>query len=146
MWFAGMESEERRYEALAALLDYSKGTLWWVNDRLWSRAIQGFVPKRKGHPGLSLGRTKADGLYSVLPMAIGTTKNSGHCFKVYGLSDQDDHEGPTCFHVLRPYPLVFDEFGRSDGIFQNAYKPRLNSDEYRRLDAFLKGKDFSDVR
>ena len=135
-----MDSEERRFKALDFLLDYSKGTIWWVKDRLWNAAIPNFVVKRVHHPGLSLARDKAEGLYSMVPMAIGTTKNPGSGFPVDGLSEEGTHEGPSYFSVLRPCPLRFNEFGSAEGIEQNAVKPRLTRDELSRLDRFLFGK------
>lgn len=135
-----MDAEERRFKALDFLLDYSKGTLWWVNDLLWEKSVPNFVRRRKGHPGLSICRTKATGLFTMIPMLLGTTKSYGKSFCVNGVSDPESGRGdkPTHFSLLRPYPLVFDEFGRVEGISRNDYKPRLTAEEGRRLDAYLK--------
>ena len=129
--------EDRKFKALEALLDYSRGTLWWVRDHLWSEAIPNFVQKRWGHPGLSLARKKVEGLYSMIPMAIGTSIRYGRALAVSGLSEEGVHDAPTYFAVLRPHRLRFDNFGSADGIIRNQIKPRLTSDEFRRLDGFL---------
>ena len=135
-----MTSEERRFKALDFLLDYSKGSLWWVKERLWGEAIPGFVKKRDRHPGLSLARKRTDGLFSVVPMALGTSKNHGKGFPVKGLSEKGVHDAPTYFDVLRPCSLRFDEFGCADGILQNRVKPRLTKGEVCQLNEFLSRK------
>ena len=141
-----MEADSRRFEALSFLFDYSKGTLWWVNDRIWSEAIPKFVQKRKAHPGLSLSRKNLEGIYSVVPMAIGTSKNPGGSFPVKGLSKDGVHDAPAYFHVLRPYPLRFDEFGHADGIVRNPLKPRLSGDEVKERDMFLGVKEVRNAK
>jgi len=136
-----MDSEERRFIALDFLLDYSKGTLWWVKDQLWNEAIPGFVMKRKGHPGLSLARCKASGLYDLVPMAIGTTKRQGAVLSVKNISEPDksNKDRITHFAVLRPCRIRFNEIGSAEGVTYNAYKPRLDRSESARLDEMLFG-------
>lgn len=142
-----MNSAERRFDALSFLLDYSRGTLWWVHNRLWNESIVGFVWKEnsKHHPGLSISRKKVEGLYSTVPMLIGTSRRpfGSRVLSVRHISPEDSahYDKPSYFSVLRPYPLRFDDFGRVDGIEQNGTKPRLERDEMYRLDAFLKGKE-----
>ena len=142
-----MDSEERRFKALDFLFDYSKGTLWWVHNRLWNEAITRFVWKRnsKSHPGLSISRRKVNGLYDVIPMLIGTTKA---CYGMRNLEvwhiDNEDakhYDKPTYFAPLRPCRLRFDEFGRADGISRNDPKPRLDAGEMQRLNNILKDKE-----
>ena len=145
-----MDSEERRFKALDFLLDYSKGTLWWVHNDIWERAIPHFqIPKRKSnkqHPGLSLARKKVSGLYSKIPMLIGTSRSccrAGKCLTVWHISPEGTyhHDKPSFFSVLRPYGLRLDEFGRADRITMNAAKPRLDRDEAKQLDAILAGEE-----
>lgn len=138
-----MESAERRFKALDFLLDYSKGTLWWVKDRLWKEADPRFVVKRNGHPGLSVCRRHASGLYDIVPMLIGTTKKYDPCVKVKNLDDPAEAgERTTHFAVLRPKRLRFNDFGSAKGIYPNDYKPRIDLDEMNQLDELLKwGED-----
>ena len=137
-----MDVEERRFKALDFLLDYSKGTIWWVKDRLWEQVVPGFVRKREGHPGLSICRRRAEGLFSVIPLLLGTTRPPRECFVVEGVTESPAGEPPrrSCFSLLRPFPLRFGEFGDADGISMNAYKPRLTPGEESRLDGFLRKK------
>lgn len=136
-----MDSEDRRFRALDCFLDYSKGTLWWVKDRLWDEAIPGFVMKRKGHPGLSLSRRKAAGLYDIVPMAIGLTKQVTGGLAVKNISEpvSPGKARITHFEVLRPRRIRFDGFGTAEGVVPNVYKPRLDRNESARLDKFLLG-------
>lgn len=141
-----MDSSERRFNALDFLLDYSKGTLWWVHNRLWNEKIPGFVWKKnsKHHPGLSISREKVNGLYSTVPMLIGTSRRpSGkQVLPVRHMSPECSahHDKTSYFSALRPCPLRFDDFGRVDGIEQNGTKPRLERDEMQKLDELLSGK------
>ena len=142
-----VDSEGRRFKALDFLLDYSKGTLWWVDDRLWNEAIARFVWKRNGksHPGLSISGRKANGLYDVIPMLIGTTKAyyGMRNLEVWHVENENakHYDKPTHFAPLRPCRLRFNEFGRADGITMNAAKPRIDRDEARQLDAILAGEE-----
>lgn len=136
-----MEQEERRFRALDFLLDYSKGTLWWVNDHLWEDTIPGFVRKRDGHPALSLSRKRVTGLYDPVVMAIGTTKSVKGGFAVKNVSEpvKIGMDRITNFHVLRPWRIRFNDFGSAEGVTANAYKPRLSRAELDRLDKLLFG-------
>lgn len=142
-----MDSDERRFAALDFLFDYSKGTLWWVDNRLWNKAIAGFVWKRgsKSHPGLSICRRKAEGIYDTIPMLMGTSKKSfsTKALGVYHIDDEGSshYDKPTYFSPLRPCRLRFNDFGKADGVRRNEPKPRLNNDEMRRLDNILKGEE-----
>lgn len=134
-----MEKSERRFQALSFLLDYSRGTLWRVKDRIWDKVIEGFVMKRKEHPGLSLGRKKLASLYDTIPMLIGTSKKHGRSLVVRDFYEDSDSTGKvTYFCVLRPYPIRFDEFGSSERILHNITKPRLDDNEMKQLDYMLK--------
>ena len=140
-----MDPEERRIHALDFLLDYSKGTLWWVSNKIWNDVIPGFVWKKgsDAHPGLSVCRDNVEGLYSKIPMLIGTSRpccSVKRCLTVRHISPEcsDHYDSPSYFRVLRPYGLRFDEFGREGRIAMNATKPRLELDEARKLDEMLK--------
>jgi hypothetical protein len=133
-----MESAERRFNALDFLLDYSKGTLWWVNDLLWKEADDNFVVKRKGHPGLSLARRRVKSIYDVVPMLIGTTKNGGRSVAVGNITETiKGSTRSTHFSVVRPFPLRFGEFGKKSGIYRNDYKPRISDSEMELLNSML---------
>ena len=139
-----MEADERRFVALDFLFDCSKGTLWWVNNRLWNEAVVGFVWKRnaKSHPGLSIARRKAKGLYDTIPMLIGTSRKPFGT-KVLEVCHIDEewakhYDEPTYFAPLRPCRLRFNDFGRAEGIARNDPKPRLDHEEMRRLNNILK--------
>lgn len=136
-----MDIEERRFKALDFLYDYSKGTLWWVKDRLWNEAIPNFVLKRKGHPGLSLSRQKLEGLYDPVMMAIGLTKTVKGGFAVRNITEPVQGSQPrmTHFDVLRPCRIRFNEFGAANGVSRNDYKPRLDRNELKRLNKLLFG-------
>ena len=138
-----MDSSERRFAAIDFLLDYSKGTLWWVHNRIWNEEIAGFVWKKNSrhHPGLSISCKKVDGLYSTVPMLIGTSRRpSGqNVLSVRHMSPEGSahRDRPGYFSALRPCSLRFDDFGRADGIEQNCTKPRLERDEMQKLDELL---------
>ena len=133
-----MESAKRRFNALDFLLDYSKGTLWWVNDLLWKEADANFVVKRKGHPGLSLARRRVKSIYDVVPMLIGTTKNGGRSVAVENITEPvKGTTRRTHFSVVRPFPLRFGEFGKRSGIYRNDYKPRISDSEMVLLNSIL---------
>lgn len=136
-----MESEGRRFGTLDFLFDYSKGTLWWVKDRLWKEAIPGFHRKRIGHPALSLSRRQLTGLYGPVPMAIGLTKAMRQGFSVKNITNPTSPgvDRLTHFGVLRPRRIRFNELGAADGVSPNDYKPRLDQGETRRLDKMLFG-------
>lgn len=140
-----MDLSELRFQALGFLLDYSKGTLWWVNNDIWEQVIPDFVRKKgnKKHPGLSLAREKVEGLYSTIPMLIGTSrrKTGRMVLVVRNMSPEvsPDHDKLSYFTVLRPCPLRFDDFGRVNRIEQNGAKLRLDRDEMQRLDEILSG-------
>lgn len=134
-----MELEERRFNALSFLLDYSKGTLWRVKDQIWDKVIEGFVMKRKEHPGLSIGRKKVASLCGIIPMLIGTSKKHGRSLVVRDFYEYSASTGKvTYFNVLRPYPIRFSELGSSERVIQNSAKPRLDDNEMRQLDYMLK--------
>lgn len=145
-----MDSEERRFRSLDFLLDYSKGTLWWVHNDIWAKEIPDFqMPKRKSnkkHPGLSLARKKVSGLYSKIPMLIGSSRSccrAAKCLTVWHMSPEGSphYDKPGYFSVLRPCGLRFNEFGRADRITMNVVKPRLDRDEAKRLDEMLAGEE-----
>lgn len=142
-----MDSEERRFKLLDTLLDYSKGTLWWVHNRLWKEQFAGFVWKKNCdfHPGLSICRRDVEGIYNTVPMLLGTSKrpHGSKALSVRHMSPEgaSHHDRPGYFSVLRPCPLRLDYFGRKDTITQNVTKPRLESDEMRVLDKMLSGKE-----
>ena len=142
-----MDSEERRFHSLDFLLDYSKGTLWWVHNRLWNEKLFGFVWKKnsKHHPGLSISRKKVNGLYSTVPMLLGTSRRplGQKVLPVRHMSPEGSahHDKPGYFSALRPCPLRFNDFGHADGIEPNGTKPRLERDEMQKLDELLSGKE-----
>ena len=142
-----MDSSERRFNALDFLQDYSKGTLWWVHNRLWNEKIPGFVWKKnsKHHPGLSISRKKVEGLYNTVPMLIGTSRRplGQKVLPVRHMSPEGSahHDKPGYFFTLRPCHLRFNDFGHADGIEQNGTKPRLERDEMQKLDELLSGKE-----
>lgn len=137
-----MDAETQRYLALAALFDYSKGTLWWVSNHIWNKVIRHFVWKKgsQSHPGLSIARRKAADVHDVIPMLIGTTRVPLDGTPVLTVVDIDpeNHPAPTYFSPLRPQLICFDEFGRSDRrIRANGPKRRLAPDEMQLLDEIL---------
>ena len=142
-----MDLHERRFTAIDALLDYSKGTLWWVHNRLWNENIRGFVWKKNSvfHPGLSICQEKSEGLYTTIPMILGTSRklNGSSVLTVVHMSPEGaaHHDKPGYFSVLRPCPLRINDFGRKNTITQNAVKPHLDRSEMRKLDEILAGKE-----
>jgi len=141
-----MESDERRFVALDFLFDCSKGTLWWVNNRLWNEVVVGFVWKRnaKSHPGLSIARRKAKGLYDTIPMLIGTSRKpfGTKALEVHHIDEEGSshYDAPTYFAPLRPCRLRFNDFGRAEGVARNEPKSRLDNEELHCLDNILKGE------
>lgn len=142
-----MDAGERRFQALGALLDYSKGTLWWVSNRIWNEVIEGFVWKKgnDSHPGLSIAQKKAEAVHDVIPMLIGTSRRRGGrrtTLAVGHISPKGTPhwDSPTFFSPLRPCRVDFDEFGRADGVHENSAKRRLEPDEMQRLDEILASK------
>lgn len=133
-----MDNDERRFQALDFLFDYSKGTLWRVKDRVWKEVIPNFVVKRKEHPGLSIGRKRVSSIYDTIPMLIGTSKKSGRSFIVKNFyNNSESKDKVTHFNVLRPYSIRFNEFGVAKGVSVNTEKPRLTPEGVRQLNLFL---------
>lgn len=138
---------EKRFFALDALFDYSRGTLWWVSNKIWNENVSGFVWKKKSrhHPGLSVARRRAEGLYSTIPMLIGTSRRPFGCqsLQVRNLNPEGSahRNAPGYFSMLRPCHLLFGDFGRAGGIEQNLAKPRLERDEMQKLNALLAGRE-----
>lgn len=136
-----MDNDERRFQALDFLFDYSKGTLWRVKDRVWKEVIPNFVVKRKEHPGLSIGRKRVSSIYDTIPMLIGTSKKSGKPDEIFFIknfyNDPNKKDKLTYFNVLRPHSIRFNEFGVAKGVSVNTENPRLTPEEVRQLNLFL---------
>lgn len=146
-----MTKDERVLELLKALLDISRGTLWFVKDQLWEKAIPDFVVKRKGHAGLSLGMQKVESLQDMMPMLIGTSKTGGSAFYATGVFAWEKHPRRTYFSAIRPclqtsYRTAAPKLGVKDFLGQdplverNHDKPSLDGEEMGRFEEFLKNR------
>jgi len=107
------------------LLDYSKGTVWWVGEP--GSAV----------PAVSLLSCRFPGESRVVPMLIGEIGNERLGLKI---SDIDGHGGVAHLGAIRPVALKFDGRGRAQGIWGNADKPRLSASEMAALDSLLKSE------
>lgn len=144
-----MDASQRLLDAINTLNPASRGTLWLVKDEVWKQIIPRFVCKRKGHPGLSLGRKeKYRSLLDTVPMMIGTSKNHDGLRIDNAMPISSRKSCSTYFSILRPLMIVGKEepfavknfTGHSEFIQKNHDKPRLDADEMFRLEAYLFGK------
>jgi hypothetical protein len=132
---------EARWEALArAVMDYSRGTLWWVDETLWKEILFAYDRQsdRQGHPGLSIRNRPIQGLFDQIPMLHGCSKGGG--VKVTGLDkrspDRTTHFGP----LVGPVPVAETvPLGGAARVQSNRHKPRLTDWEAQRLEAYLQG-------
>jgi len=75
-------------------LDTAFGSLWWVREAEWARALQNYVNKRnrKSHPGMSLNEASESVHLSYVLMLHGRSERRGDCVAVRGLTRHDpDH-------------------------------------------------------
>lgn len=143
-----------------AVIDTSKGTLWWIREDVWieanARSGQRYTDSgRKGHPGLSWAARSLLSPYEFVPMLEGTTAGRGPVIVRGMAAEEPDRE--TFFGVLLSDPLPASVFigGRRhrdpneppEGPWWKAgqakcnhAKPRITKEEMRHLDGWLKMK------
>ena len=145
-----MDEESRLLAAINEMRLAERGTLWIVKDSVWEKAIEGFVRKRKGHPGLSISTKTYKSLVDTVPMMIGSSQYRGGSFVVRDVMPNSEGKKPlTFFNAIRPRPLApggdqpfaIDEFrGYSEEVTRNEAKPRLDDEELANLNRYLKGR------
>ena len=72
-------------------LDTALGTLWWVREAEWARALPNYINHRtrKSHPGLSMNEATDREHSSYVPMLHGRSECRGDCVAVRGLESND---------------------------------------------------------
>ena len=138
-----MQIEQRKLDAFNILSLPAKGSIWFIKERVWA-AMDHFVPKRKGHPGLVFARKHYTSLLDTVPVMIGTSKDD-HGFQVSHVFGDFSKKKYTYFSVIRPCatsnPLVVQRFtGLDPDIQRNHYKASLDADEMQKLDDYLRSK------
>ena len=131
----------------------SKGALWNIKDFVWKDVIEGFVVKRKGHPGLVWSDKTYKSLLDTVPVMIGSSSHHRKAFRVERVFPPDKSEKEyTYFRTFRPCMLpaatedghgsfaVKNFKGDADGITRNHHKPSLNSEEMKELDKYIQAK------
>lgn len=130
---------ERMTKAVRTVMDYSLGTLWWVDERLWQEQLASRYDQnstRVAHPGLSMLIYPVQDLYSRIPMLHGSSH--GHGVKVKGLTADEPNRSSFFGPLLAPIPVPESvPFGRQPRMRPNAYKHRISPDEEQDLRAFL---------
>ena len=127
---------ERMTKAVRTVMDYSLGTLWWVDECLWQEQLASRYDQnstRVAHPGLSMLIYPVQDLYSRVPMLHG----SG--VKVKGLTADEPDRSSFFGPLLAPVPAIESvPFGRPPRIRPNSFKHRISSDEEQGLREFSK--------
>lgn len=127
------------YRALRALCDMTRGSLWWVRERIWEKNLGSRYkrPKkeRQGHFGLNIRMAPPESPYEQMPMLHGTSGRKGPVV-AKGLSTDTPPDYCTSFGHLGPAEMKIGDF-RSQGIQPNRHKPRLDSGEMAVLSAWL---------
>ena len=103
---------ERMTKAVRTVMDYSLGTLWWVDEGLWREQLASRYDQnstRVAHPGLSMLAHPVQDLFSRIPMLHGSSH--GHGVMVKGLTAEEPERLPLGhywprFRRSNPYPLV----------------------------------------
>ena len=143
-----MEKSERLLNAINCFELISKGSLWIVDEKIWDSAIDGFIPKRKGHPGLVFALKRYKSLEDTVPMMIGSSRKVGYSLCVKNVFDDKSEKKETFFTAIRPKPISVDDApssglvanrfaGKHTGISRNPYKSLLDADEMAELDKYL---------
>ena len=140
-----MNLEERFLTLVNEMELAQRGSLWMIHDNVWEQAVQDFVRKRKGHPGLAIGTRNYRSLQDTVPLMIGNRKKHGG-FRVEGVGANGL---ATYFHRIRPKavqaggesPVAIQEFdGGNPDITRNKFKPSLDAEELRALNQYLATK------
>ncbi len=95
------ENEDLTLEAFTKLVQYLRGSLWWVRNDLLKERQSSFnkYDQHKGHPGLSLRLGRVESRLDAIPMLTGTSGNGlteqtiKECVEVTGMTKKDpDHK------------------------------------------------------
>jgi len=145
-----MNENSRLLDAINALGLARRGTLWFIKDVLWEKAIEGYATRRVAHPGLSISTKKYKSLFDTVPMMIGIGRYTPGSFQVEDVTPScKGRRQVTFFNVIRPRaipedeipPLTIEEFtGNSDDIKRNSAKSTLDAEEMDRLNWYLEKK------
>lgn len=131
---------ERMAKAVRTVMDYSLGTLWWVDEGLWREQLASRYDQnstRMAHPGLSMLAHPVQDLYSRVPMLHGSSH--GHGVMVKGLTAEEPERTSSFGPLLAPVPAIESvPFGRPPRIRPNSFKHRISHDEEQDLREFLK--------
>ncbi len=129
--------ELRWLRLLQTVMDFSGGTLWWVDESIWRDVLENYDQKsqRDGHPGLCIRTVPVVDLYSQIPMLHGRSKGSG--VEVTGLTVEEPKR-TTRFNLLGPVPVMetIPRAGKQK-VRPNRDKPRLTDAEQQALTDFL---------
>lgn len=91
------------HACIFADLDTGFGTLWWVREAEWARALRNYANhgNRKSHPGLSLDEATEQERPSYVLMLHGRSERRGDCVVIRGLK-REDRNRTSYFGQLGP--------------------------------------------
>lgn len=141
--FAPSNDEVKRNrlgEVVRKIMDYSLGTLWWVDEGLWQEQLASRYDQnstRVAHPGLSMLVHPVQDLYSQVPMLHGSSR--GYGVKVKGLTAEEPERIAFFGPLLAPVTVAESvPDGRQPRMRPNSFKSRISPDEEIQLEEFLK--------
>ncbi|MGI6355060.1 MAG: hypothetical protein GX937_01605 [Lentisphaerae bacterium] len=138
------DHEKERWFCLLSLADcYHFGSLWQLREDLLKRRFFGYeaTSTHRGHPGVSISRTKLNSLHDTVLMLIGSSRRRNRAFAVTGVSRNSPPGKKTFFQTLRPVSVLPEHFFPPDGaaseVERNDYKPHLTETEKADLKKML---------
>ena len=132
-------SKSRWTAAVRTIMDYSLGTLWWVDESLWQELLPVYDRNstRKEHPGLSILTHPVQDLYSQIPILHGTSKGQG--VLVQGITAREPTRLTSFGSLLAPVFVVESvPYGGAARVRGNHEKSRITAKEEQDLRRFLK--------
>ncbi len=127
-----MDIQQRKFNLFEFFTDYRFGSLWRIKESFWHAHFSKYSSTRKWHPGFSIYRNEAKGLFPFIPMLFGSSSYTPCGFYVTGLTEERGDSYKTFFGVIeKPIPRCAstDFLGASPLITRNSYKPFANSSE-----------------
>lgn len=146
-------ASQRLLDAINNLGVAQMGSLWIVGDDVWEEVIDGFVRKRKGHPGLSKGKEgKYMEICEQVSMLIGSSRKRYRKQVVFAVKNViGEEDSVTYFSGFRPkivppgmeHPLAVRKFALEvESIKRNSKKAILDAQEMQEFKSFLDRNTF----
>ena len=149
-------SAHSMHTCIFADLDTAFGTLWWVREAEWARALRNYTNhgNRKSHPGLSLDEAADRERPSYVLMLHGRSECRGDCVAVRGLERKDRDRTAYFGQQIEPariearfftswtIELKHDDLNwtRDAAVIRNHDKPHITPHEETELHRWLERK------